>query len=72
MEWRPGYQIVHIEHDGHYPYIENQATGQTRSCNVKDVAFKPPVELWNVELQFGRAGKYINHPANLPTIMLTD
>ena len=29
-----------------------------------------PVELWNVDTKFGRAGKYIIHPASLPTIPL--
>ena len=38
-KWRPGYKIVHIEHDVYYLYIENQATGKTRSWNVKDVVF---------------------------------
>ena len=71
LKWRPGYRIVHIEHDRHYLCIENQATGRTRSCNIKDVVIKT-VELWNINMQFGRAGRYINHPANLPTIMLTD
>ena len=33
---------------------------------------KPPVELWKIEMQFGRAGRYINHPANLPTITLAN
>ena len=72
LKWRPGYRIVCIEHDGHYLKIENQATGKTRSYNVKDVVLEPPVELWNINTQFGRAGRYINQPANLPTIMLTD
>ena len=31
-------------HDGHYLPTENQATGKTRSCNIKDVVLKPPVE----------------------------
>ena len=72
LKWRPGYRIVHNECDGHYLHIENQATVKTRSCNVKDVVLEPPVELWNIDTQFGRTGKYINHPANLPTTMLTD
>ena len=72
VKWRPGYRIVHIEHDGHYLHIENQATGKTRSCNIKDVVLKPPVEFWNINTQFSRACKYINHPANLPTITLKD
>ena len=55
---------------GHYLHIENQATGKTRSCNVKDVVLKPPVEFWNIDTQFGRAERYINHPTNLPTITL--
>ena len=39
---------------------------------MKDVVLKPPLELWNIGTQFGRAGKYINHPTNLLTIALTD
>ena len=70
--WRPGYRIVHIEHDGHYLHIENQATGKMRSCNIKDVAFRPPIELWNIDTLFGRAGRYIKHPMNLPTITLSN
>ena len=72
LKWRPGYQIVCIECDGHYLHIKNQATGKTRSCNIKDVVLKPTVELWNIDMQFCRAGKYINHPMNLPTITLAD
>ena len=30
LKWRPGYQIDHIEHDGHYIHIKNWATGRTR------------------------------------------
>ena len=65
LKWRPGYKIFHIEHDGHYLHIENQTTRKTRSCNIKDVVLKPPVEIWNIDTQFGRAG-------NLPTIMLNN
>ena len=28
LKWRPRYRIVHIECDGHFIYIENQATGK--------------------------------------------
>ena len=59
LKWRPGYRIAHIEHDGHYLHIEHQATGKTRSCNVKDI-----VEIWNIHTQFGRARKSINHHPN--------
>ena len=45
---------------------------KTRLCNVKDIVLEPPVEFWNINTQFGRAGRYINHPANLPTIMFSD
>ena len=70
LKWKPRYRIVHIEDDGHYVHIENQAMGKMRSCNVKDIVHEPPIEFWNIETQFGRVGKYINHPANLPTINL--
>ena len=72
LKWRPGYRIVQIECDGHFLYIENQATGKVQSCNVKDVVMEPPVELCNIDTQFGRAGKFITYPANLPTISLHD
>ena len=29
LKWRLGYWIVHIEHNGHFIHIENQATGKT-------------------------------------------
>ena len=72
LKWRPGYQIVRIECDGHYIHIKNQATGKTQSCNVSNIILEPPAEFWNVDTQFGRASHYINHPSNLPTIQLTD
>ena len=72
LKWRPRYRIVHIGHDRHYLHIENQATGKTRPWNVKDIVLKPPMEFWNIDMQFGRTGKYINHPANLPTITLNN
>ena len=28
LKWRPGYRIVHIEHDGRFIHMENQATGK--------------------------------------------
>ena len=68
----PGYQFVCIDCDGHYIHIKNQATGKIRSCNVKDIVLEQPVELWNIDTQFGRAGKFINHPTNVPTITLAD
>ena len=72
LKWRPGYRIVCIEHDRHFIHIENQATGKIQSCNVTDNILEPLVEFWNVDTQFSRAGCYINHPANLPTIQLKD
>ena len=72
LKWRPGYRIVCIEHDGHVLHIENQATRKIHSCNVKDIILEQPIEFWNIDTQFGRAGRYINHPANLPTIKLND
>ena len=72
LKWRPGYRIVCIDHDGHCLHIENQATGITRSCSIKNVLLTLPVEFWNIDLQFGRAGRYINHPTNLLTITLNN
>ena len=70
LMWRAGNRIVHIECNRHYLHIENQATGKTRPCNVKDVVHKQPGKLWNDETMFGRAGKFINHPSDLPIIPL--
>ena len=72
LKWRPGYRIVPIECSAHFLHIENQAIGKILSCNMKDVVFEPPVKFWNIDTQFGTAGKYVNHPANLPTISLHD
>ena len=72
LKWRPGYRIVSIECKRHFLHMENQATGKVCSCNVKDIILEPPKKFWNVDTQFGRAGRYINHPANLPTIQLND
>ena len=72
LKWRPRYRIVCIEHDGHFIHIENQANGKIQFCNVTDMILEPPIEFWNVDTQFSRAGRYINHPTNLPTIKLMD
>ena len=71
LKWRPSYRIVRIEHNRHYIQVENQATGKTWSCNVSNIILEPPAKFWNVDTQFGRASRYINHPSNLPTIQLT-
>ena len=72
LKWRPGYRIVCIGHDGHFLHMDNQATEKIQSCNVKDIVLEPCVELWNIDTQFGRAGKFVNCPVNLPTISLHD
>ena len=72
LKWRAGYRIVHMEHNRPHLNTENPATGKIRSCNVNDVIHEPPVKLWNTDTQFGRVGKFINHPANLPTITLNN
>ena len=46
--------------------IENQATGKIRFCNMMDIVLESISELWNVNPEFGRASKFINHPNNLP------
>ena len=69
LKWKPRYRI---ECNRHFFHIENQATRKVQSCNVNDVFLEPPVEFWNIDTQFGRAVKYVNHPANLPTISLHD
>ena len=66
LKWRAGYRIIWIEHEGRYLHIENQATGKIRSCNVKDIVLEPVHELWNVNPEFGRVSKFINHLNNLP------
>ena len=36
-----------------------------------DIILEPPIEFWDVDMQFSRAGKYVNQPANLPIIIIT-
>ena len=55
LKWRPRYRIVHIEHDGHFIHIENQATGKIQSCNVMDIILELPIEFWDVDTQFGKS-----------------
>ena len=56
LKWRPGYRIVCIECNGHFLYIENQATGKVQSCNVKDVILELPIEFWNIDTQLAVLG----------------
>ena len=49
LKWRPGYRIVHTEHDRHFIHIENQATEKIWSCNVTDIILEPPAEFRNVD-----------------------
>ena len=35
LKWRPGYRIVHIEHDRHYLHIENQADRKNKIMQCK-------------------------------------
>ena len=72
LKWRPEYRIVGIECDRHFIHIKNHATGKILSCNVTDIILELPIEFWDVDTQFSRAGRYINHPANFPTIKLND
>ena len=72
LKWQPGYKIVHTGCNGHFLHIKNQATSKVCSCNMKDVILEPPIEFWNIDTQFDRASKYINHPAKLPTITITN
>ena len=55
LKWRLRYRIVHIECNRYYLHIENQATGKTKSCNLKDIVHEPPIGFWNIDTQFGRA-----------------
>ena len=71
LKWRPRYTIVCTEHNRHFIHIKNQATRKICSCNVTDIILEPPIEFWNTDTQFGRAGIYIDHPANLPTTKKT-
>ena len=45
LKWRSGYRIVHIEGNGHFIHIENQATGKVQSCNIKDIILEPPINV---------------------------
>ena len=56
---RPRYRFVHIEcNNGHFLHIENQATGKDMLLqHEKDIILEPPIEFWNIDTQFSRAGK---------------
>ena len=61
-----------FECNRHFLHIKNQATRKVWPGNVKDVVPESPVEFCNIDTQFGRAEKYVNHPPNLPNITLND
>ena len=64
-------ELSELKCDGHFLHIKNQATRKVQSYNVKDVVLEPPVEFWNIDTQFGRAGKYINHPVQIYQLSLS-
>ena len=72
LKWRPRYRVVSIECNGHYLYTKKSSYGKTRTCNINDIVHEPPIKFWNIDTQFGRARKYINHLTNLPTITLSN
>ena len=39
--------------------------GKTRSCNIKDIVFEPPVEFLNIDTQFSSDRKYLKSPCKL-------
>ena len=51
------------------PAHRKPSNRKVQSCNVKGCSSWTSIEFWNIDTQFGRAGKYVNHPANLPTII---
>ena len=57
LKWGPGYRIVCIEHNGYNLHTENQATGKTRSCNIKDIVHEPHIKFWNIDTQFWQSRK---------------
>ena len=46
--------------------------GKYNHDNDLDIILEPPIEFWNIETQFSRAGRYLNHPTILPPIKLMD
>ena len=66
QKWWACYRIVCMECSRHYLQIENQATGKSRPCNVKDIVHELPVDLWNVDTMLDRAGKFRNSSHKSP------
>ena len=64
LKWRPGCWIVCIECNGHFIHIENQATGETQSCNVTDIILELPSS-------FGTLTPSSVEPAAILTTQLT-
>ena len=67
-----GRQCHQIHHTGEQTTNQPGNGNNIMACNIKDVVLKPPMEFRNINTQFGRARKYINHPANLSIIMLNN
>ena len=72
LKWRPGYRIVQIEHDWHFLHINKPSYWKNLVLQWEGCSILTFFEFWNIDTQFDRAGKHINHPVNLPTITVND
>ena len=52
------------------PAHRKPSYGENKILQHKDIVHEPSIEFWNIDTQFGRARKFINHPTNLPAIKL--
>lgn len=71
LKWEPGYRIIKLP-TPLTAVVEDQLTGKSKRCNVRDLKVKHPAEDWELKAEnIGRAARYVNHPDNLPDIDLT-
>ena len=68
LKWRSGYWIVHIECDGHYLHIKNQATGKTRSCNIKD--WHAVWQNWKIHQASHKFANFHTHQLKMKALLL--
>ena len=71
LKMRPGYRIVQIECQTLYAH-RKPSNQKSMILQCEGCSSQTSCRILEYRYTIGRAGKYVNHPANLPTISLYD
>ena len=71
LRWEPNYRVIRLKSPWSV-MVEDQISCKAKCCNVGDLKPKHPAE--DCELKpnsISRAARFINHPNNLPNVVLS-